>query len=54
MRDVMEILRLKEQELIKVKKQIEALKIALPLLRAEDDPLIPSEIPALKGTAHLS
>jgi hypothetical protein len=36
MRDVMEILRVKEQELIKVKRQVEALRIAAPLLGGED------------------
>jgi hypothetical protein len=36
MRDVMEILRAKEQELIKVKRQVEALRIAAPLLSSED------------------
>jgi len=42
MKDVMELLRAKEQELSKVKRQVEALRIALPLLRTEDDPLVPS------------
>jgi hypothetical protein len=42
MKDVMELLRAKEQELSKVKQQVEALRIALPLLSAEDDPLMPS------------
>jgi hypothetical protein len=42
MKDVMELLRAKEQELSKVKKQVEALRIAAPLLRTEDDPLMPS------------
>ena len=41
MKDVMELLRAKEQELSKVKRQVEALRIALPLLRTEDDPLVP-------------
>jgi hypothetical protein len=36
MRDVTEILRAKEQELIKVKRQVEALRIAAPLLSGED------------------
>jgi hypothetical protein len=42
MKDVMELLRAKEQELSKVRKQVEALRIAVPLLRTEDDPLLPS------------
>lgn len=36
--DVMELLRKKEQELLKVKRQVEALRIAAPLL-GEDDPV---------------
>jgi hypothetical protein len=52
MRDVMELLRAKEQELLKVKRQVEALRIALPLLgAAEDDPLVPRGTPvAINGT----
>jgi len=42
MKDVMELLRAKEQELSKVRKQVEALRIAVPLLRTEDDPLLTS------------
>jgi len=41
MKDVKELLRTKEQELTKVKAQVEALRIALPLLNGEDDPLVP-------------
>jgi len=37
MRDVMELLRAKEQELQKVKRQVEALRIAAPLLGAEEN-----------------
>jgi hypothetical protein len=33
----MELLRAKEQELLKVKRQVEALRIAAPLLGAEED-----------------
>ena len=36
MKDVMEILRAKEQELSKVQKQVEALRIAAPLLGEEN------------------
>ena len=36
MRDVMELLRAKEQELIKVRKEMDALRIAARLLGAED------------------
>jgi hypothetical protein len=44
MRDVMELLRSKEQELIKVKRQVEALRIAAPLL-GEDDPVVAATTP---------
>lgn len=37
MRDVMELLRAKEQELQKVKRQVEALRVAAPLLGGEED-----------------
>jgi hypothetical protein len=46
MRDVMELLRAKELELSKVKRQVEALRIALPLLGVEQDPLVPRAMPA--------
>ena len=49
MKDVMELLRAKEQELVKVKRQVEALRIALPLLRTEDDPPQPSTNVGYKG-----
>jgi hypothetical protein len=45
MRDVMELLRSKEQELQKVKRQVEALRIAAPLLGGEQDQA-PSNGPA--------
>jgi hypothetical protein len=41
MKDVTELLRSKEQELLKVKRQVEALRVALPLLSTEEDPLVP-------------
>ena len=37
MKDVMELLRAKEQELLKVKRQVEALRIAAPLLGGGDE-----------------
>lgn len=37
MRDVAELLRAKEQELVKVKRQVEALRIAAPLLGSDDE-----------------
>ena len=47
MRDVMELLRAKEQELVKVKRQVEALRIAAPLLAGEQDQIPPSSGPAM-------
>jgi hypothetical protein len=38
MKDVMALLRAKEQELLKVKRQVEALRIAAPLLGGDEDP----------------
>jgi hypothetical protein len=46
MRDVIEILRAKEQELSKVKKQVEALRIAAPLLGG-DDPVVAAMTPKI-------
>jgi hypothetical protein len=37
MKDVMALLRAKEQELLKVKRQVEALRIAAPLLGGDED-----------------
>jgi len=37
MRDVMELLRAKEQELSKLRRQVEALRVAAPLLGGEED-----------------
>jgi hypothetical protein len=54
MKDVMELLRAKEQELLKVRRQVEALRIALPLLSAEDDPQMLMTMQANKGTGNLS
>jgi len=54
MRDVKELLREKEQELLKVKRQVEALRYAAPLLAEEDDQPESSGRPvAVKGTAKL-
>jgi hypothetical protein len=47
MRDVMELLRAKEQELVKVKRQVEALRIAAPLLAGEQEQDSPSAGPAM-------
>jgi len=54
MRDVMELLRAKEQELLRVKRQVEALRIAAPLLGGDDDPSVPAAKQGNKGTGNLS
>ena len=51
MRDVMELLRAKEQELLKVKRQVEALRIAAPLLGGEQDQ-VPSNGPGMSKEAN--
>lgn len=54
MRDVTELLRAKEQELLKVKRQVEALRIAAPLLGDEDDRVTPAPTQMMsKGTRSL-
>jgi hypothetical protein len=54
MRDVRELLREKEQELLKVKRQVEALRYAAPLLAEEEDQAESSGKPvAVKGTGKL-
>jgi hypothetical protein len=51
MRDVMELLRAKEQELLKVKRQVEALRIAAPLLGSDQDQA-PSNGPGISKEAN--
>jgi hypothetical protein len=51
MRDVMELLRAKEQELLKVKRQVEALRIAAPLLGGEHDQA-PSNGPSMSKESN--
>ncbi len=54
MRDVMELLRSKEQELVKVKRQVEALRIAAPLLGGDQDQASPQNGPSMvKDSSHL-
>jgi hypothetical protein len=48
----MELLRAKEQELLKVKRQVEALRVALPLLRSEDDPAAPAPSSSVTRTSN--
>ena len=53
MKDVMELLRSKEQELSKVKRQVEALRIAAPLLGAEENSGNSGMTPTvMKGQSH--
>lgn len=54
MRDVTEVLRAKEQELLTVRREVEALRTALPLLASEDDPLIPPSVLSIKSNSYLS
>jgi hypothetical protein len=50
----MELLRSKEQELLKVKRQVEALRIAAPLLGSEEDSVRSSTTPiSAKGADRL-
>ena len=37
MKDVMELLRAREQELVRVREEVEALRVAAPLLGEEED-----------------
>lgn len=53
MRDVMELLRAKEQELQKVKRQVEALRIAAPLLGSDEDSSSATAYGAAKGASKL-
>jgi hypothetical protein len=55
MKDVMALLRAKEQELSKVKRQVEALRIAAPLLGSEEDAgLTSTKAAVVKGPERLS
>jgi hypothetical protein len=47
MKSPFEVLRVKEQDLVRVKKEIEALRITLPLLEGESaaPPHLPLEMP---------
>jgi hypothetical protein len=54
MKDVMELLRAKEQELLKVRRQVEALRIAVPLLRGDDDPQPSMTMQSNNGNSNMS
>jgi hypothetical protein len=46
MKNLLEVLRAKEQELVKVKREVEALSLVLPLLSEESDVISPTTIPS--------
>jgi hypothetical protein len=51
MKDVMEVLRAREQELMRVKEEVEALRVAAPLLGEEEDLAVasPAGVPAKRA-----
>jgi len=53
MRDVMELLRAKEQELLKVKRQVEALRVAAPLLGDQEQAPSSNGPSMVKDSNHL-
>ncbi|HTR64219.1 MAG TPA: hypothetical protein VMH85_00505 [Terriglobales bacterium] len=54
MRNVYEVLRQKELELSRLEKEVEALRVAAPLLSDEKDNLIEGNKPTLASTASPS
>lgn len=42
MKDVMEVLRAREQELVRLREEVEALRVAAPLLGEEEDSAVAS------------
>jgi hypothetical protein len=54
MRDVMELLRAKEQELLKVRQQVDALRTAAPLLVEEGESTPSKTSTTNKGIRSLS
>jgi len=51
MKDVYDVLRQKELELTRLEKEVEALRIAAPLLSEEKEPLAEAPKPSLIATA---
>jgi hypothetical protein len=51
MKNVYEVLRQKELELARLEKEVEALRVAAPLLADEKEPLTEAPKPALTATA---
>jgi len=54
MKNVYEVLRQKEQELSRLEKEVEALRIAAPLLSEEKEPVAELAKPALTATTSQS
>jgi hypothetical protein len=50
MKNVYEVLRQKEQELIRLEKEVEALRVAAPLLSEEKEALAEAPKPSLTAT----
>lgn len=50
MKNVYEVLRQKELELARLEKEVEALRVAAPLLSEEKEPIMVEAKPALTGT----
>ena len=46
MKNLLEVLKMKEQELVRVKREVEALSLVLPLLSDESDVVSPTAIPS--------
>jgi hypothetical protein len=40
MKNPMEVLRMKEQELARVRREVDALRVTVRLLREEEDPIV--------------
>ena len=51
MKNVYEVLRQKELELTRLEKEVEALRVAAPLLSDEKEPLVEVPKPSLTATA---
>jgi len=53
MKNPMEVLRSKEQQLLQVRREIEALRIALPLLGEESDVTPTAMVPPIKSAQRV-
>ena len=52
MKNVYEVLRQKELELARLEKEVEALRVAAPLLSEEKEPMVEAPKPTLTQTAQ--